>query len=239
MLYPDPWRASLGGSVTRSVGSIDRQSIETIWWYRELAEERFATTPSAEAIANGVALRGGAWLASAQERLADYPDALVAGRCERAAERWGGWTPRGILTIVRDDTALARMEWLVDSAQRTLQIVFAINRMHQPTAKRLAERLKALDVQPERMARLRERARRDVGTTAQSGPLEVRAIIPGRVVAVSVAEGDTIEAGDQLLVVEAMKMQNELRSPRAGVVERIAVGVGQTVDLGAVLVVLR
>jgi 3-methylcrotonyl-CoA carboxylase alpha subunit len=69
--------------------------------------------------------------------------------------------------------------------------------------------------------------------------LEVRAIIPGRVVAVSVAEGDAVEAGQQLLVIEAMKMQNELRSPRAGVVERIAAGVGQAVDLGAVLLVLR
>ncbi len=122
-------------------GYLDGQSIETIWWYRELAEERFATTPSAEAIANGVALRGGAWLASAQERLADYPDELVAERCEAAAERWGGWTPRGILTITRDDTALARMEWLVESAQRVLQIVYAVNRTHQPTAKRLAARV--------------------------------------------------------------------------------------------------
>src|SRR5206468_3143558 len=88
---------------TRRVhGYLDDQSIETIWWYPELAEERFAVGGSAEAIANGVALRGGAWLASAQERLADYPDKLVAERCEAAAERWGGWTPWGILTIARD-----------------------------------------------------------------------------------------------------------------------------------------
>ena len=71
------------------------------------------------------------------------------------------------------------------------------------------------------------------------GPLDVRAIIPGRVVDCRVAEGDAVEAGQQLLVIEAMKMQNELRSPRAGIVERIAVGAGQTVDLGALLLVLR
>ena len=96
-----------------------------------------------------------------------------------------------------------------------------------------------LDVEDERTARLKERARRGREDAAHAGPLEVRAIIPGRVVAVSVAEGDTVEAGQQLLVIEAMKMQNELRSPRAGVVERIAAGVGQAVELGAVLLVLR
>ena len=100
-------------TATRRVhGYLDGQSIETIWWYRELAEERFATTPSAEAIANGVPLRGGDWLASAHRRLADFSDERVCELCESAAERWGGWTPRGILTITRNDTALARMEWL-------------------------------------------------------------------------------------------------------------------------------
>ncbi len=139
-------------------GYLDGQSIETIWWSSALAEERFATGGSAEAFANGLALRGGAWLASAQERLADFPDALVAERCEAAAERWGGWAPRGILTITRPDTALARMEWLVESAQRTLQIVFAINRVHPPTAKRLAARLEPLAIKPERTAQRIEEA---------------------------------------------------------------------------------
>jgi predicted nucleotidyltransferase len=140
-------------AATRRVhGYLDGQSIETIWWFPELAEERFATGGSAEAIANGVSLRGGELLASWQERLADYPDELVAGRCEQAAERWGGWTPAGILTIARDDTALARMEWLVESAQRVLQIVFALNRQHPPTSKRLAARVEALSIKPERLA---------------------------------------------------------------------------------------
>jgi biotin carboxyl carrier protein len=91
----------------------------------------------------------------------------------------------------------------------------------------------------ERAARLREKARRGREDAGHGSPLEVRAIIPGRIVAVSVAEGDSVEIGQQLLVIEAMKMQNELRSPRAGTVERLAVGVGQTVDLGAVLLVVR
>lgn len=146
-------------TATRRVhGYLDGQSIETIWWYPELAEERFDKGNSPEAMANGVALRGGAWLASAQARLADYPDELVAERCESAAERWGGWTPRGILTITRDDTALARMEWLVESAQRTLQIVFAVNRTHQPSAKRLAARVAELPLKPDRVAERIEEA---------------------------------------------------------------------------------
>jgi biotin carboxyl carrier protein len=58
-------------------------------------------------------------------------------------------------------------------------------------------------------------------------------------VAVSVAVGDGVEAGQQVLVVEAMKMQNELRSPRAGSVERIGVAVGDTIEVGDLLVVIH
>jgi biotin carboxyl carrier protein len=63
-------------------------------------------------------------------------------------------------------------------------------------------------------------------------------MIPGRVVAVAVARGDIVAAGQTLLVVEAMKMQNELRTPRDGTIERVAVAVGETIDLGDLLVVL-
>jgi hypothetical protein len=58
----------------------------------------------------------------------------------------------GLPTVTRDDTALARVEWLVEAAQRTLQIVFAVNRVHRPTAKRLSSRLEALVMKPERTA---------------------------------------------------------------------------------------
>ena len=56
---------------------------------------------------------------------------------------------------------------------------------------------------------------------------------------VAVAAGDAVVAGQRLLAVEAMKMENELRSPRAGTVDRVAIAVGQTVELGDPLVVLR
>jgi biotin carboxyl carrier protein len=95
-----------------------------------------------------------------------------------------------------------------------------------------------LDVEDARRAELRRRATRVADATAASGPTEIRAIIPGRVAAVRVVAGDAVEAGQSLLVVEAMKMQNELRAPRAGTVARVSVGEGQTIDNGDLLVVL-
>jgi len=136
----------------RVFGYLEDTPVETIWWSRELAEELFASGGSAEAIANGVALRTSGLLVRWQERLADYPDGLVAERVEKAAERWGGFTPAGLLTLVRNDVALARMEWLVESAQRVLAIVFALNRQHAPTAKRLSARVAPLAIKPDRLA---------------------------------------------------------------------------------------
>jgi len=96
-----------------------------------------------------------------------------------------------------------------------------------------------VELEFERRAVLRERARRSAGTASLGGPVEIRAIIPGRVVAVSVAVGDSVEAGQQVLVVEAMKMQNELRAPREGSVERIGVAVGDTIEVGDLLIVIH
>ena len=94
-------------------------------------------------------------------------------------------------------------------------------------------------VEPEARAALRDRAARDRSVAGSTGgPLEIRAIIPGRIASVAVAPGDAVEAGQTLLAVEAMKMQNELRAPRAGTVTRVPVGAGSTVELGDVLVVL-
>jgi oxaloacetate decarboxylase alpha subunit len=95
-----------------------------------------------------------------------------------------------------------------------------------------------LEVEDARRAALRRRATREADATAASGPLEIRAIIPGRVAVVRVAAGDQVAAGDTLLVVEAMKMQNELRAARSGSVERVAVGEGQTIEIGDLLLVL-
>jgi biotin carboxyl carrier protein len=96
-----------------------------------------------------------------------------------------------------------------------------------------------LEVEDDARATLRERATRPADATAATGPLEVRAAIPGRVVAVSAVPGDEVEVGATLLVVEAMKMQNELRAPRAGRIARVATGAGETIELGDLLVVIE
>ena len=96
-----------------------------------------------------------------------------------------------------------------------------------------------VEVEPEARAALREKARRGRDDAGQSGPAEVRAIIPGVVLSVAVAPGDEVMAGQRLLVVEAMKMQNELRAPRAGTIERVSVGDRSTIEVGDLLVVIR
>lgn len=95
-----------------------------------------------------------------------------------------------------------------------------------------------VETESERIASLRERASQGRAASAHSGPLQVKAIIPGKVVAVSVKAGDTVTAGQQLLVVEAMKMQNELRAPRDGTIDRVGVTVGVNIEIGDLLVVI-
>jgi biotin carboxyl carrier protein len=95
-----------------------------------------------------------------------------------------------------------------------------------------------LEVEDPAHAALRVRATRARVHGSGNGPFEVRAMIPGRVAGVAVTVGDAVTAGQTLVVVEAMKMQNELRAPRDGTVERVSVGVGETIDLGDLLVVL-
>jgi pyruvate carboxylase subunit B len=73
---------------------------------------------------------------------------------------------------------------------------------------------------------------------APAGGGVVKAPMPGLVVRVEVAVGDRVEIGAGLVVVEAMKMENELRAQRPGVVETVHVAAGQTVDKGAALITL-
>jgi acetyl/propionyl-CoA carboxylase alpha subunit len=64
------------------------------------------------------------------------------------------------------------------------------------------------------------------------GPQDIAAVMPGRVVTVLVAPGDSVEAGQGLVVLEAMKMENEVQSPKDGAVTAIHVAPGQTVEAG-------
>ena len=71
------------------------------------------------------------------------------------------------------------------------------------------------------------------------GVAEIRAPMPGKVVRVHTEAGDAVEKGAGVIVVEAMKMQNEMKSPRAGVVVSINVQAGDTVNAGDVLAVIE
>jgi len=81
------------------------------------------------------------------------------------------------------------------------------------------------------------RGRRSAGES--SGPRSITAAMPGRVVRVLAAVGDDVAEGAGVVVIEAMKMQNELKSPKAGRVSRVAIAVGDAVGAGDVLVVVE
>ncbi len=71
------------------------------------------------------------------------------------------------------------------------------------------------------------------------GPKKLIAPMPGKVVRVLLAENTAVEAGQGILVVEAMKMQNEIKSPKKGVVQKIVATQGTTVNAGDVLAVVE
>jgi len=73
----------------------------------------------------------------------------------------------------------------------------------------------------------------------RAGPASVDSVMPGKVVRLLVAPGDDVQAGQGLVVVEAMKMENEIASPRAGRVKSVDVTPGQNVETGARLIVLE
>jgi biotin carboxyl carrier protein len=76
------------------------------------------------------------------------------------------------------------------------------------------------------------------GSVEAEGRQQIVAPMPGKVVRVLVKVGDHVEAAQGLLVVEAMKMQNEIRSPKSGTVERVLAKEGQLVNAGEVLCVV-
>jgi len=71
------------------------------------------------------------------------------------------------------------------------------------------------------------------------GRQNVSVPMPGKIIAVLVSEGDTVEKGQGLVIVEAMKMENEVRSPIGGEVKEIRVKPGETVEGGAALVIVE
>jgi hypothetical protein len=153
-----------GGPAQRVSGSREGVPLELIWWPREHADAQvdaiLAGEPSstADALTHGVSLRTAGRLAAWQERLRAYPPELAAARIEEAALPWGGFAAAGLLTLIRPNERLALVEWLFDGSKRVLAIVFAMNRVWQPTTKRVAARVAPLAVKPGRLAERIEEA---------------------------------------------------------------------------------
>ena len=131
------WGAQ-GGPARRVSGYREGEPLELIWWPREFAEARLEAlfagevSSTADALAHGVPLRTSGLLEAWQERLREYPPELAAAQIEEAALPWGGFTPAGVLTIVRPD--------------------------ERPTTKRLSARVAPLAVKPDRLAERIEEA---------------------------------------------------------------------------------
>jgi predicted nucleotidyltransferase len=159
----DTW-GTQGVPAKRVSGYVDGEPFELIMWPRDFAEAEFEAvvagklSSSADALAHGVSLRSSGLLADWQARLADYPEELAAARIEEAALPWGGFTPAGLLTVIRPGERLSLLEWMFDGAVRVLRIVYAINRVWEPTTKRLAVRVGPLAVKPDRLAERIEEA---------------------------------------------------------------------------------
>ena len=88
-------------------------------------------------------------------------------------------------------------------------------------------RLYPVTVEDEREKRLRAAAG---GGVVETGEVHLRAPMPGLVVALPVAEGEAVKRGQVILILESMKMQNELKAPRDGTIGRIRVRPGETVE---------
>ena len=147
-----------GVPTKRVSGNRDGAALELVWWSHAHAASAVDaifegdTSATADALAHGVALRTSGLLEQWQKRLRDYPEELARARIEDAALTWGGFSAAGLLTIVRPGERLAQLERMVDDATRVLRIVFALNRVWQPTTKRLADRVAELPRKPERLA---------------------------------------------------------------------------------------
>ena len=115
------------------------------------------------------------------------------------------------------------------------------DRNYEVKAERLADKWKiwvgeeSFDLEVRDPRSLRGR----VSAGDESGAKKLTAPMPGKVVRILVAEGSEVEAGAGIMVVEAMKMQNEVKSPKKGIIQRILVGQGAAVNAGDVLAIVE
>lgn len=138
----------------------------------------------------------------------------VAGTAVTPAEGWSlRWLDRGIAHLSDGRQVIAVLvegsgsEWVVVLRGRRIEV----------TASTWRERMFAAA---------------ETAAAERGGPVQVVAALPGLVVAVSAVVGAVVAEGESLVTIEAMKMQNEMRAPRAGTVVEVEVEVGQRVRAG-------
>ena len=162
-------------------------------------------------------------------------EATLEGRTVRAEVRAGG--EDGRYTVWLDGRPV---EMDVRDAGPHAMSVIAAGRAHEVVIERreggyrVALRGEVLEVSLVEAARGPGAPRRAAG-----GPARVQAPMPGKLVRILVRAGEDVGAGQGLVVMEAMKMENEIRAPRAGRVKEAPVQEGQAVETGALLVLLE
>jgi biotin carboxyl carrier protein len=124
---------------------------------------------------------------------------------------------------------------LLDNASHEIFIEDA-GESNDPTSVIVSGRRYVVKVEDERSRRLSQADRK---IHASDGELAIKAPIPGLVVRLLVEPGRAVVDGETLLILEAMKMENELRAPRRGVVHEIRVEPGAQVATGQILLTLR
>jgi biotin carboxyl carrier protein len=136
------------------------------------------------------------------------------------------WIDAGTLSLITLDGHAPVREFGIDAkGAGELQIVTGGQNFHATV---VSDR-KANQRHPHRVERAAERV---------EGRQDVTATMPGRIVRVLVAPGEHVKARQPVVVVEAMKMENEMRAPKDGVVREVKVNEGAAIDAGAVLVVI-
>lgn len=129
------------------------------------------------------------------------------------------------------------------SAEREVLWLLLGGRSHEVRREAQANRALSLALRGRRYAaEVRDRRafrERRAAADDSAGPVKLLAPMPGKVVRLLKTEGAQVEAGEGVVVVEAMKMQNEIRSPRKGVVRKILAAAGAAVNAGETLVVVE
>lgn len=111
------------------------------------------------------------------------------------------------------------------------QLTVVLDRDDRPTAASVGGRNESVEVRSEEQAALEEALS---GGGIEAGGV-IKAPMPGRIVGILVKEGDDVEQGAPVVIIEAMKMENELHAPTSGLVSSVSTSVGATVEAGTVL----